>query len=364
MREFSDDQTRAILGDHPIADLSADDPTSVDSYVLFKRFLGGNTDTIKYAAFAPGAEDHVVVLKILARNRRTVAVEAFARESRIALSVSSLRVARVLATGTFEARPYFVQELTPGEPLSALLRRLSGRGLPSDQALELGVGVLEAIRDVHNAGVVHCDLKPSNVIVGNRFPMLIDFGVSRTRQDGRPITFIMGTPGYMSPEQIRGKQVDWESDIFCWGILMFEASTGHHPFRPSDGNEPSAWSASIIRGHADVSGVPLALREWIGLALSADPEMRPDAKSLISRLRQEGPTTRPLSGLSPTAHRFESRLSSVDISKNAHRYLRLVELKLGGPSLLWFLISCAALFFLAAPTALIVRAGIYGLFGS
>ena len=175
----------------------------------------------------------------------------------------------------FDVGPsYLVTELVEGETLRDLLKR----ALPLERCLEISRQVLEALRAAHRAGVVHRDLKPQNIMLRfDGYVKVLDFGLAKripstlavhsesaAMVSGSLSSQIVGTPSYMSPEQIRGQEVDQRSDLFALGIILYEMLTGQHPWRrtspadtlhailhdeppPMDANSPGAELAPIVQ---------------------------------------------------------------------------------------------------------------------
>lgn len=167
-------------------------------------------------------------------------VDRFLREARIAASVQHRNVIHIVDFGTtLEGQPFMVMELLEGETLAARLRR--EKPLPVPDVVQIGHLTLRGLGAVHAAGIIHRDLKPENVYLkmegGVVYPKILDFGISRsiepaarsalTTRDG----VIVGTPEYMSPEQARGvKQLDYRTDIYSMGVVLYEALTGRLPY--------------------------------------------------------------------------------------------------------------------------------------
>ncbi len=176
------------------------------------------------------------------RDRRTM-LDRFLREARIAAAVRHPNVVDLLDFGTTEdGRPFMVMELLEGESLEDRLQRQPT--LTLNELVAIASGTLEGLAAVHRAGIIHRDLKPDNVFLldegGEVRPKLLDFGVSRdtdptsgrrsalTTNDG----YLVGTPEYMSPEQARGlKDIDWRTDIYSVGVVLYEAMTGRLPYQ-------------------------------------------------------------------------------------------------------------------------------------
>ncbi len=209
----------------------------------------------------------------------TALVDRFRREASAARKVSSPNVIRIHDLGeTRDGLLYLSMEYFPGRTLSDML---AARGRLSAPDLRDIVGqICDGLAAAHDAGVVHRDLKPQNVLVGERNAVkLIDFGLAKTAflASLTATGLMMGTPQYMSPEQVRGKDCDARSDLYSLGALAYHAATGHPPF---EGDNP------IAIGFAHCSedpapprelcpDVPEALSDMILRALAKDPKQRP-----------------------------------------------------------------------------------------
>jgi serine/threonine-protein kinase len=166
-----------------------------------------------------------------------VLLERFKREGEIGRELDHPGVVKTL-DGEERSRLYMVIEWVEGRLLRAILneQELDGeRKLPIDRAVKITLGICEALDYMHKRGVVHRDLKPENVMVGadDRIK-LIDFGIAM-KEDARRLTFagpspLLGTPDYISPEQVKGQRGDQRSDIYAMGAMLYEMLTGQPPF--------------------------------------------------------------------------------------------------------------------------------------
>ena len=179
-----------------------------------------------------------VALKFLPRTvaARPGGLERFRTEARIARTVTHPNVARVHDVGQVDGRHFLSMEYVDGENLEQLLRRI-GR-LPHEKAVEIARQICLGLAAAHDQGVLHRDLKPANVMIDGRGQVrLTDFGLSAFLRDGLGEGQIIGTPAYMSPEQITGREVTPRSDLYSLGLVLYELFTGCPAFSSRDFTE-------------------------------------------------------------------------------------------------------------------------------
>ncbi|AKU98532.1 Serine/threonine protein kinase [Labilithrix luteola] len=232
-----------------------------------------------------------VVVKFMAEDLegRDGATERFAREAAIAAAVRSPHVVTVFDSGTTDdGRPYIVMEKLDGCDLALYLQRY-GR-MPARDALSLVSQLALALAKAHEIGIVHRDLKPENVFLcepygGERFVKLLDFGTAK-RQLGMPVKTttgqLVGTPYYMSPEQIIGEPTDARSDLWSLGVVAFEVLTGRRPF---EGSTVGAITLAIHTARAKISAIapelPSSLDAWFERACARERTERfQDARAM------------------------------------------------------------------------------------
>ncbi|MHC5258880.1 serine/threonine-protein kinase [Streptomyces sp. UC4497] len=222
--------------------------------------------------------------------------ERFRREARVAAALQHRGITVVHDFGEYEGILYLVMELLDGKNLSQLLDDNRHHPLPVGDIVDMAEQVAAALAYTHEQGVVHRDLKPANIMrLGDGTAKICDFGIARLGHDigftarltGTGIA--MGTPHYMSPEQIGGDQVDERSDLYSLGCVLYEIATGAPPFDLED-----AWS--VLVGHRDTAPeaprghrpeLPDYLDRIILDLLAKDPEERPrDARELERRITQ------------------------------------------------------------------------------
>ncbi|WP_203686226.1 serine/threonine-protein kinase [Phytomonospora endophytica] len=171
--------------------------------------------------------------------------------------------------------PWFASAYVPGPSLREAVA--AARPLPEAAALRLAAGLASALVAIHRAGLVHRDLKPSNVLLTERGPKVIDFGIARATDapGGTDIThtgWLIGMPGHMSPEQAEGAKVGPVSDVFALGSVLAMACTGAGPF---DGSSAPQTLYKVVHTEPDLTGVPARIRAVIELCLVKDPAARP-----------------------------------------------------------------------------------------
>ncbi|MEU3016821.1 serine/threonine-protein kinase [Nocardiopsis sp. NPDC007018] len=209
----------------------------------------------------------------------------FAREVESLRRVRSRFVPRFVAASPRSAIPWLATSYVDGPTLRERVR--AGGPLRGGALTELAAGTAAALADIHAAGVVHRDLKPSNVILCPDGPRVLDFGIARPL-DGSVRTGggdTLGTPGWIAPERLHGAPATTASDVFSWGQLTVYAASGRHPFGRGDARSVLH---RMLRGQADVSGVPAALLPLVLAALSPRPDHRPDARTVLRALGVTG----------------------------------------------------------------------------
>ncbi len=204
--------------------------------------------------------------------------DRFHREQDIGQKMDHPGVMKVIANGD-RTQVYMVMEWVNGRLLREILRDESK--LPAERAVRIALGICDALEYIHNHGVVHRDLKPENIMVDSEDHIkLIDFGIAG-QQGARRLTFsklsqLMGTPDYISPEQVKGKRGDGRSDVYALGVMLYEMLTGRVPFRG-----PNAFAIMNDR----LLNNPVPPRE-------IDPSISPELQEIIYRAIERDPKNR------------------------------------------------------------------------
>ncbi|WP_156725669.1 serine/threonine-protein kinase [Streptomyces apocyni] len=270
--------------------ITRDDPVRLGPYRLLGRLGTGGMGRV-YLARSEGGR--TVALKVV---RAELAGqpefrERFAREVDSARRVGGAWTAAVLDADTEAELPWVATRYIPGPSLHTVVARDFGP-LPEDSVRVLANRLALALTAVHGAGLIHRDLKPSNVLVTIDGPRLIDFGIARALDvatGGLTRTgIVIGSPGFMSPEQVRGDELTPAGDVFCLGSVLAYASTGRPPFGSFDSG-PHAQLFRVAEGEADLSGVPAALLGLVRDCLAKDPAARPTPDEVAART-QVGPS--------------------------------------------------------------------------
>ena len=208
--------------------------------------------------------------------------ERLAREVASLRRVRSPRIAEVLDADPWGDTPFVATRYVPGLSLHEHVRQEGP--LAGEDLRYFAAGLAEALLAVHSVGVLHRDVKPSNVLLEGRAPVLIDFGLARLADDPRlTVTgWLLGTPGYLAPEILYGDDATTASDVHAWAATVAFAATGRPPF----GSGPAmAVMDRVRRGEHDLKALPGEIAPLVHAALAPDPAVRPTLPTLLADLR-------------------------------------------------------------------------------
>lgn len=267
--------------------LESTDPATIGGYPLLARLGAGGMGQV-YLSRTPTGRP--LALKTV-RPDLTAAPDferRFAREIRTSDRVRSPWTVSVVDFSPSGHRPLWLATEYVAAP--ALSDWVAGHGpLPPAALRTLAAELAAALAAVHACGLTHRDVKPSNVLLGRDRPMLIDFGIARAADDSRHTSTggVIGSPGYLAPEQAAGGAVTEAGDVFSLGAVLVFAATGTGPFE-YPGEQPSAASLlyRIVHEPPRLDGVPAELAPLIRDCLAKRPEDRPDSAELADRLRR------------------------------------------------------------------------------
>ncbi|GAA0329666.1 protein kinase [Actinoallomurus spadix] len=262
----------------PVEDVPVD---QVGPYRLVATLGKGGMGVVHRAVDDAGRE---VALKVVRGEyaEDTTFRRRLAREVDTMRRVRSPYVAEVLDADVAAERPYIVTRFIDGHPLDGVVR--AAGPLSGGPLARVAIGLAEALTAIHEAGVVHRDLKPNNVMMVDGAPVVIDFGIAHAVDAARLTRtgLVVGTPGYIGPELFDGKAPGPAVDVYGWAATVAYAATGRAPY---GGGSLEAVLARILSGNPDLDGVPPSLVPLLRTALAREPEARPPAAELAARVR-------------------------------------------------------------------------------
>ena len=214
-------------------------PTGAIGRFKILRLLGKGNQSEVYLAHDPHLDREVAIktLHFASSAERAANVDSLLTEARTVSRLQHPNIVTLYDAGEHEGQPYLVFELVDGPTLAQVLKEEGPVSAP--RAAELAIQILDAIGYAHAQGIIHRDLKPSNVLLGaNGVARVMDFGVAgRIDNQGAKSGYLMGTPAYMAPEYIANEDFGPQSDLFSFGMLMYELLTGRHAVRGKDVHE-------------------------------------------------------------------------------------------------------------------------------
>ena len=268
-------------------ELQPTDPRLIGPYRLRGRLGAGGMGQVFLGLSAGGRP---VAVKVVRPHLATDPEfrERFRREIAVARKVSGVYTSPVIDADVDGPLPWLATAYVEGPSLADAV--MEHGPLPAGPVLALAKGLAEGLAAIHAVGVVHRDLKPANVLLAQDGPRVIDFGISRA-VEASALThtgLVVGSPGFMSPEQAEGREVGPSSDIFSLGAVLAFAATGQGPF--GTGSTP-ALVYRVVYSPPNLANLPAEVRPLIERCLAKDPAKRPTATQLLAEAGAVHPAT-------------------------------------------------------------------------
>jgi serine/threonine protein kinase len=306
-------------------------PSRIDRYEIKTLIGAGGMGSLYLARDTNPNTNRLVALKLLLANLDSGDLrERFARESRALAALNHPNIVCIYDSGEFQGSPFIVMEYIRGETLAEKIKRREKMDVP--QKLRLMVELCSGLQHAHEAGIIHRDIKPANLMVDQHGRLkILDFGIARvaegvTRVEVTQLNMRIGTPGYMSPEQIEGGEIDRRSDVFAAGTVCYELLTYREAFT---GSSTRQVENKVLQAQPEpltslIPDLDPQLEQIVSRALAKDPNQRyQDAAALeeaFERLRWRmgraetpppPPKTTPDPSLIPGRHGHDSRAEVV-----------------------------------------------------
>ena len=268
-----------------VGGLKPGDPPLIGPYRLVGQLGSGGMGRVFLGLSAGGRPVAVKVIRAELAADQEFRVR-FGREVAAARRVSGLFTALVVDADVDGPVPWLATAYVAGPSLSEAVASYGPMSVQS--TLALAAGLAEGLSAIHAVGVVHCDLKPSNVLLSQDGPRVIDFGISRAAEvvSVTGVGHVAGSPGFMSPEQATGAEIGLPSDIFSLGAVLTFAATGEGPF--GKGSRPEL-AYHLVYSAPSLGGLPAALRPLVERCLAKDPRKRPTAEEVLAEAGACGP---------------------------------------------------------------------------
>ncbi|WP_156326054.1 protein kinase domain-containing protein, partial [Nonomuraea sp. SBT364] len=255
-----------------ISPLQRSDPADIGGFALLGRLRDDERGPVFLARDAGGSHVEITWLR--------GGADGFGRVAAALTAARAPSLARVLATGVLDGRPYLVGEHVPGRPLRDAVA--AGGAMTGTALHRLAIAMASALVGLHQNGVTHGDLHPGTVFVGDDGVRLTGYGLAGLADAGPPApTRALGRVAYSAPEQVAGSGGGEAADVFAWAATLLYAATGSPPF---EGGSTAETVSRVARHEPDLAVLEEHLRPVVGACLAEDPAGRPDSGEVLLRL--------------------------------------------------------------------------------